>query len=322
MLNLTMTSFCCHEVIHSQHTKLCNIEEIVDRIEAMRKKGLEVYQCRDYLHEDKLISYNSNVTKAFEISGAIDENCREQICEWTYRVVDYFGINREIVFLSTSYLDRFLSNFFCDRRTFKLAATACLFLAVKVHEPRKLDLMGVLSDLSRGEFDMSDVIKMERNILEALVWKLNPPTPVCFVGHFLCLMPSTLSIDVAKSLSALSSFFTELSVFDYYFISQDPSTVAMASILNSMEVVSPNDLPRKIRNLFLRNIKQNISILPSSNTLREVRKRLWDAYERSEEYKVQNDIVHRQKHQFQEHYLSTSNCNEFNSPISVSGTVR
>lgn len=299
----------------------CNIDEIVDRIEAMRKKGLEVYRCIDYLHAATMSEVCNGDTKTFREFVEIDDSCREQICEWTYRVVDFFDINREVVYVSTSYLDRFLSTVFCDRRTFKLAATACLFLAVKVHEPRKIDLMGILSDLSRGEFSMDDVIKMEARILDALAWNLNPPTPACFVGHFLCLMPSTVSVDVVRSLSALSSFFTELAVCDYYFVNQESCTIAMASILNSMEVICVKELSIKTRNLFLGNVKYHLDILPNSNDLRDVRKRLWEAYERSEEYKVQNEKSHIQKLQYQEQYVSKSNQNMLNSPVCVSSNI-
>jgi hypothetical protein len=75
----------------------------------------------------------------------IDEYCREQIVEWSFRVVDYFRIDREVVALSLSLLDRFLAICECDRSSFKLAATTTLHLAVKLLHPCKLGELGILS---------------------------------------------------------------------------------------------------------------------------------------------------------------------------------
>ena len=191
-------------------------------------------------------------------------------------------INREIAAISLSYLDRFLSYYSCDRRTFKLAATSGLFLAVKLHEPRKTDLMGILSDLSRGEFSMDDVIRMEREFLDALTWKLNPPTPVAFVGHFLHLLQVPIDSEVTRSISALAAFFTELAVCDYSLVTVNSSTIAVASILNAMETINSKDLTRKLKNAFAELIAKHFGMLQNSNHLLRARRKLWTLYEKSE----------------------------------------
>lgn len=281
-----MTPFCNHKLLHYEHTNYLDINEIVDRILAMRQAEMKNYRCQDHLELSRSIKRESN--EMDDPSVDLDEFCREQICEWTYRVVDYFEINREIVGISLSYLDRFLSYYSCDRRTFKLAATTSLFLAVKLHEPRKTDLMGILSDLSRGEFSMEDVIRMEREFLDALTWKLNPPTPATFVGHFLHLLPVFIKLEVTRSISALAAFFTELAVCDYFFVTVNASSIAIASILNAMEIINSKDFTRTSKNNFAELIAKQFGMFQNSSQLLRVRKRLWIVYERSEEFKLQS----------------------------------
>lgn len=287
MLRLTMAPFCNHKVLHYEHTHHLDINEIVDRLQIMRQIEIKNYQCEDYLELTR--SLKKELNEAEDSLVDLDEFCREQICEWTYRVVDYFEINREIVAISLSYLDRFLSYYSCDRRTFKLAATASLFLAVKLHEPRKTDLMGILSDLSRGEFSMEDVIRMEREFLDALTWKLNPPTPGVFVGHFLHLLSVPVDSEVTRSISALAAFFTELAVCDYSFVNVNSSIIAVASILNAMETIKSKEFTRKSKNAFAELIAKRFGMLQNSNHLLRIRKKLWTLYERSEEFKLQDE---------------------------------
>jgi len=287
MLRLTMTPFLNHKVLHHEHTHHLDINEILDRLQVMRQTEVKHYRCEDYLELTRNLRKETNEVEDSTVD--LDEFCREQICEWTYRVVDYFEINREIVAISLSYLDRFLSYYSCDRRTFKLAATSSLFLAVKLHEPRKTDLMGILSDLSRGEFSMDDVVRMEREFLDALTWKLNPPTPAVFVGHFLHLLSVPADSEVARSISALSAFFTELAVCDYSFVTVHSSTIAVASILNAMETINSKDFTRKSKNAFAELIAKHFGMLQNSNHLLRTRKKLWTLYERSEEFKLQDE---------------------------------
>ncbi len=87
-----------------------------------------------------------------------------------------------------------------------------------------------------------------------LSWKVHPPTAYCFAKHVLFLLPYTsVSLDVRYDILELTKFFTELSVIDYYFVGQRPSSVALGALFNSMAAM-PNvsdeaidDLRRELR---------------------------------------------------------------------------
>jgi hypothetical protein len=122
----------------------------------------------------------------------VDISCRELMTEWEYKIIDHFGLSREIVAISFSYLDRFTAKCKCDRKAYKLAAMTSLFIATKIYNSRQL-AMGTLATLSGGEFEISDVAQMERIILKTLEWKMNPPTVQSFIHIWGGLLPKGAS---------------------------------------------------------------------------------------------------------------------------------
>lgn len=254
------------------------------------------YMCADYLSKtewqsniyDLLPKGRLNVQQQGD--SRIDEYCREQIVEWSFRVVDYFCIDREVVAVSLSLLDRFLAVCHCDRSTFKLAATTTLHLAVKLLHPCKLCELGILSDLSRGEFDMHDVAAMERHVLEALQWKLHPPTPIAMSTILLDYIFSRHSLNLNSTdmddLYDISSFFTELALCDYYFVAITPSVIALASTINALEgMFGPDNkvAPQILAAATKLGIDTHQDVSTASH-------RLWELYERSEECALHNNF--------------------------------
>jgi Cyclin, N-terminal domain len=282
---------------------------LADNLKALLKQeNSGTYLCSDYL---SMTAWQHNVfqlmkkpkfeheqyvphhaTLGTNTSTRIDEYCREQIVEWSFRVVDYFRIDREVVALSLSFLDRFLATCRCDRTSFKLAATTTLHLAVKLLYPCKLADLGILSDLSRGEFDMKDVSEMEAHILQALTWNLHPPTSVAFASILLDYFFSSKVVHLSGAdlddIYDVSSFFCELAVSDYFFVPMRTSCIALASILNALEgMFGPeNNLAKEV-------VCTAQELLPEldvcNHDLSTSRNRLWELYERSEECALHND---------------------------------
>jgi len=278
-------------------------EELADNVKAMvRQESEGSYNCADYLSMtvwsqsvDQLLKKpNLAMSSRYPVGNSrIDEYCREQIVEWSFRVVDYFRIDREVVAISLSYLDRFLATCHCDRTSFKLAATTTLHLAVKILYPCKLVDLGILSDLSRGEFDMSDVCEMETHILRSLSWKLHPPTAVAFVSlfldYFFCSRSQKLTTADCDDIYDVASFFSELAVCDYYFVTMRSSSTALAAILNALEgMFGPEN---RIANEIL-TVARTMHMTPNAQDLGAARSRLWELYERSEECALHSETKH------------------------------
>jgi hypothetical protein len=206
-----------------------------------------------------------------------------------------------------------------DRRTYKLLATTALFLALKVHQPRKLILKNVVQDLSKGEFDMGDIDEMELIMLGTLSWSLHPPTPMMFVYRLMDINKSMISVlnqnmvrtvfldcgDCESSLffdinkiQTYAIFFVELSIFDYSLVTENPSKIALAAIVDTIEGLGLFDAMEsedtiQIKHLFYSIlssmfdlVQEDINSELDRHRFSGVRNKLWDLYENSEE--IQN----------------------------------
>lgn len=270
-----------------------DFHEIADQLRVMKRQEETTYKCRDYLlrrHIEELAvdvvleeRDPSDEGCARNTTNEVDNTCREKMCEWSYRVVDHFNVNREIVAVSFSYLDRFLDRCCCDRTAFKLAAMTCLYIATKVYNSREIS-MNSLAELSRGEFDMEHLAEMEGIILQTLSWHMHPPTAQCFIDYLYNFIPP-IKASTKRIIYERACFFAELSVFDYFFVAERPSAVALSAILNAMEGVDQDQVADDTKAKFLRRVCRSGGLIHNENKLESIRDRLWENYMISEQFR-------------------------------------
>lgn len=221
--------------------------------------------------------------------GSPQEGWRIKICEWCYRVVDHFRMDRDVVSISMNLFDRYLwlqdnncNTCKCpscrgavDRHTFQLAAVTSLFLGIKVHAQscindssrKRLSISSVL-ELARGQFSAQDIRDMELRILSMLSWKVNPVIPTNVGKFLLCLMP--MQSDVPRDcrsnyllslrvLNNIACYLSELAIcipnVSAVFL---PSEIAYASILVAMQFLTFSAVPESIRQTFRENVSEMI----------------------------------------------------------------
>lgn len=148
--------------------------DLVERINILIEQDIKYYESKDYLLPSLKPSsqlpnaevYQSQDAVALTPSASINEAWREKICEWSYQVVDHFDFSREIVSISMSFLDRYLSSTLklVDKKLFQLTAMTCLYLAIKLYEPGTLPMQAMI-ELSRGYFTVEQMTIMEMDIL-------------------------------------------------------------------------------------------------------------------------------------------------------------
>jgi hypothetical protein len=171
------------------------------------------------------------------------------MCDWFYQVIDYCALSRDTVQICMSYLDTFLAArpdpYLYDREHYQLAAITSLYVSIKLHEPVELDVK-LLAVLSRGIYSQPDIVAMERTLLEALQWRMNPPIPNWYVGCYMELLETGLlcqqaSKEELKAINVLATFQTELGTVDYTMKCSDKrylnNEIALASFLNAVEAI-------------------------------------------------------------------------------------
>ena len=216
-------------------------ECVLDTVEAMRRQEETGYRTHDYLHQQVPVEPSINQPQQATLLGApVDAECRFRMTEWCYQIVDFCKFKRETVAVSMSYLDRFLAStagreILLDRSKFQLAAMAALYTAIKIHEPEAME-PGLIASLSRGAYNKEQIEAMEFAMLNAIQWRVNPPTAISFVHLYLDLIPNTVIHQEARdAIIDLAKYQTELAVSDHAFIPVNASFIALAAILNALE---------------------------------------------------------------------------------------
>jgi lipoyl(octanoyl) transferase len=155
--------------------------DLIDRLNTLLKQDKTHYRAEDYLNwsfQQKLLQANdlasipavvssssTSSSGTSSTSNGINESWREKICEWSYQVVDHFDFSREVVSISMSFLDRYLSVRAVDKRLFQLAAMTSLYMTIKIYERGTLSMASMI-DLSRGFFMVEHMAAMEWGLFE------------------------------------------------------------------------------------------------------------------------------------------------------------
>ncbi len=200
--------------------------------------------------------------------------CRESFVGWCYKIVDLHELyfNREVVDIALSYLDEYLykkgAGIFDNdenngeqsvqgkRLKMSMVSSACLFLAIKVHESNHQFDIPALVQFSSGQFTAQDIVEVERDILIVLDFRLSPPTIMSFVRLYLAIVKGSgstideevpLSKEAINHVAGLAKFLSELSMYDIFFADKDVSKIALACVLTAFEGISRDDFPQAYR---------------------------------------------------------------------------
>lgn len=293
----------------------------VETVKAMISQD-SAYRCEDYLSRlappvDKESS-RCSPTNIADTTSTIDAICREKMAEWSFRVCDHFHVSRDIVAMSFSFLDRFVNLCSCDRSAFKLAAMTTLYLAAKINGAHAISIHS-LAELSRGEFEMSHISEMETIILQTLQWKVNPPTAQCFVNAFYNYLPVPQE-PVSIAIYQRATFFVELALYDYTFVTKERTLLALAAIINAMEGMNEATVSLQQQASFAEVIAMTFGLKFSHEEIESARNRLWYVYSMSAQYKDDDSLAPdmvRTEAYHSKNAMDTTPASPSTSPVSV-----
>jgi Cyclin, N-terminal domain/Cyclin, C-terminal domain len=269
-----------HELTGIMSNRNTRIHYATDELKAMlRLEKIRYSTNYDYL--------SLNQEDKFANLERVSEEWRRRICEWSFEVVDHFSLDREVVSIALSYLDRVvalktqLAGEAMHRREFQLIAVTSLYLAVKLHGEsdsfhgprRKLKILAFV-ELSRGLFTVDTLEAKELEILNLLEWRVNPPTTVRFLATLLRLMPEFSSLEsvqhtrIVNAVYEMARYLTELAVcVSSFSFNYKSSEIAYACILCAIEALqSKVQIPYSARIELLNNIANATQLSPHSVT--------------------------------------------------------
>jgi hypothetical protein len=210
---------------------------LVDHLQFMQ--GQEV----DYkISVDNLLSSSSS-------SATVTAEDRHVLCLWSYQMIEslFSKLGREISCIGMSYLDRFMATSsvraqvaLSSRYEYQLAMVACLVLALKNRGGVKLGTTFVADVMCQNMYTSDKLDVMEMEVLQALSWRLNGPSPHEFIDAIVGLLPASSvegGADYALSLCLLlkySKLHVEVAVLAYDLAIHLSSNLAYAAILTSL----------------------------------------------------------------------------------------
>ena len=128
-----------------------------------------------------------------------------------------------------------------------------------------------MSSLSRGIYKPSDFTEMEINMLSAMQWRVNPPTSVSFVAHFISILPSgAVNRYTQLDLFECARFQTELAVNEPNYSGTKASTIAFAAIWNALDIVASCELTEAVQSSFQCILEKITSIRCHSSDFMDV----------------------------------------------------
>ncbi|GAB1295943.1 Cyclin-G1 [Apodemus speciosus] len=128
-------------------------------------------------------------------------------------LTQFFGFDTETFSLAVNLLDRFLSKMKVQAKHLGCVGLSCFYLAVKsIEEERNVPLATDLIRISQYRFTVSDLMRMEKIVLEKVCWKVKATTAFQFLQLYHSLIhEETLPFESAKpSVLALSIIALEI----------------------------------------------------------------------------------------------------------------
>ena len=236
------------------------VADAAESLSTMIQKEQTIYKSCDYLRR----------RPPQDAAIAITASDRAKIVDWCYSVVDcgILDVDVGIVAVSMEVVDRFLSILSLstkrggrtaqndplqDREQFQLVAISALYTTIKANSTVAIG-SDVFSALTPGLYNDSDIEDMEWRILNDLEWRITAPTSVQMVDCILTLILPNVHLQEASTWERiLDEARHQLvhAVRDYYFVTQRPSTVALAAIFNALDGLVSQDRQAIIHALLL-----------------------------------------------------------------------
>ncbi|MCL7049672.1 hypothetical protein MKW94_003363 [Papaver nudicaule] len=151
----------------------------------------------------------------------------------------------DTLYLTVSYIDRFLSSKSVHRQRLELLGLSCMFIAVKYEEIDHPSMEEFSCITNNAGITKDEMLKMEREILRLLNFEMGNPTIKTFLRRLITRVTAQEGSISALNLKLkfLGYYLAELSLLDYGCIKFLPSMVAASVVFLSKFTMQPKVHP-------------------------------------------------------------------------------
>ncbi|XP_037439608.1 cyclin-A3-2-like [Triticum dicoccoides] len=171
----------------------------------------------------------------------VTANMRAILIDWLVEVAEEYKLVADTLYLTVSYVDRFLSANPLGRNKLQLLGVAAMLIASKYEEisPPHVEDFCYITD---NTYTRQELLTMESDILKLLNFEIGSPTIKTFLRRFTRSGPE----DKKRSsllLEFMGSYLAELSLLDYSCLRFLPSVVAASSLFLARLTIGPDTNP-------------------------------------------------------------------------------
>ncbi|VVA92767.1 unnamed protein product [Arabis nemorensis] len=176
-----------------------------------------------------------------KVQNDLTPNMRGVLVDWLVEVAEEYNLESDTLYLTVSYVDRFLSLKPINRQRLQLVGVSAMLIASKYEEisPPKVEDFCYITD---NTFTKQEVVKMEADILLALQFELGSPTIRTFLRRFTRVAQEDFE-DSHLQIEFLCCYLSELSMLDYSCVKFLPSLLAASAIFLARFIIRPKQHP-------------------------------------------------------------------------------
>ncbi|XP_058222414.1 cyclin-A3-4-like isoform X2 [Rhododendron vialii] len=186
----------------------------------------------EYLYNMEMEAKRRPLSDYFEkVQKDVTPTMRGILMDWLVKVAEEFKLLSDTLYLSISYIDRFLSVNALNRQKLQLLGVSSMLIASKYEEisPPKVE---DFCNITNNPCTKKEVVKMEADILGYLKFEIGSATIKTFLRILIKIAQESYKTSNLK-LEFLCYYLSELSFLDYGCVKYLPSLVAASVIFLS-----------------------------------------------------------------------------------------
>lgn len=147
----------------------------------------------------------------------------------------------DTLYLTISYIDRFLSGNVVNRQRLQLLGVSCMLIASKYEEicAPQVEEFCYITD---NTYNREEVLEMERRVLRHLHFELTGPTTKSFLRRFIRAAQAGQKVPTLQ-LEFLGNYLAELTLVEYSFLHYLPSMIAGSAVFMAKATLDPTSKP-------------------------------------------------------------------------------
>ncbi|XP_065871492.1 cyclin-A3-1-like [Euphorbia lathyris] len=171
----------------------------------------------------------------------ISVRMREILVDWLVEVAEEYKLVSDTLYLTVSYVDRYLSSQALSRNKLQLLGVSCMHIASKYEEisPPNVEDFCYITD---NTYKKEELASMEKDVLEFLKYEMGTPT----IKNFLRILTKAAQENCESTnlqFEFLSCYLAELSLLDYECLRFSSSLIAASAVFLSRFTIQAKEHP-------------------------------------------------------------------------------